>query len=168
MKYRFSISVDFKFGFKLIWRVLNLGYMMIYFHVVTIKRNKFQNPPQPFNTKFIIIHAIYETNFKITTSNFKCKIYKGCRVLSTVGEKKIGPCMFKGFGAHVDEYPFPYFTAAAAIGLTIEDVDLFVKRIKKVFVHFDKKLNNSNNNNNENNKNNDNMTITKANQLKNE
>ena len=39
---------------------------------------------------------------------------------------------FRGFGAHSSEYPCNYLTAAAAIGMTQNDVDTFIKRLDKV------------------------------------
>lgn len=39
---------------------------------------------------------------------------------------------FRGFGAHCDDYPCNYLTAAAAIGITKADVDSFIKRLDKV------------------------------------
>eukprot|EP01136_Pigoraptor_vietnamica_P011233 Opistho-1_new@3591 len=38
---------------------------------------------------------------------------------------------FAGFGAHYDEYPTPYLTAAAALGITREDIDTFVDRLDR-------------------------------------
>lgn len=39
---------------------------------------------------------------------------------------------FRGFGSHCNNYPCNYLTAAAAVGITKADVDLFVKRLDKV------------------------------------
>ena len=39
---------------------------------------------------------------------------------------------FLNFGAHFDHYPCDYLTAAAAIGMTTDDVDLFISRLDKV------------------------------------
>ena len=46
--------------------------------------------------------------------------------------KTIGSHAFPNYGAHSDIYPTAYLTAAAAIGMTKEDVDLFCKRLDKV------------------------------------
>lgn len=40
---------------------------------------------------------------------------------------------FTGFGAHHSDYPCSYMTAAAAVGITKDDVDLFIRRLDKVF-----------------------------------
>ena len=39
---------------------------------------------------------------------------------------------FSSFGAHCNEYGTPYLTAAAAIGMTSRDIDLFISRLDKV------------------------------------
>ncbi len=39
---------------------------------------------------------------------------------------------FKGFGAHTNDYHCNYLTAAAALGMTRQDVDSFMKRLDKV------------------------------------
>ncbi|XP_002741399.1 O-phosphoseryl-tRNA(Sec) selenium transferase-like [Saccoglossus kowalevskii] len=39
---------------------------------------------------------------------------------------------FNNYGAHTNRYPCTYLTAAAAIGMTKDDVDMFVKRLDKV------------------------------------
>ena len=57
--------------------------------------------------------------------------------------KEVSNYTFQGFGAHHNSYPCTYLTAAAAIGMTTQDVDLFIKRLDKVFVKSkikDKKL----------------------------
>ena len=56
----------------------------------------------------------------------------GARVVSRDTTKEIGGVKFKGFGAHVDEYPHDYMTAAASIGMQSEDINLFMKRLKAV------------------------------------
>lgn len=51
-------------------------------------------------------------------------------------EKTIGRYQFIGWGAHYSNYPCSYLTAAAAIGATRRDVDLFLKRLEKNFKDF--------------------------------
>ena len=46
---------------------------------------------------------------------------------------------FINYGAHCDNLPadnLPYFTAAAAIGQTTEEIDIFIKRLDNAFDHF--------------------------------
>ena len=62
-----------------------------------------------------------------------------CRVVAPGSGKTIGPHTFANWGAHHDSYPCAYFTAAAAIGMRKEEVDVFAERLEKVFVKFRKK-----------------------------
>lgn len=59
-----------------------------------------------------------------------------CRVVAPGAGKVIGPHTFTNWGAHCDFYPCAYFTAAAAIGMRREEVDLFIKRLDKTFSKF--------------------------------
>lgn len=61
------------------------------------------------------------------------------RVVSPGAEKVIGPHTFANWGSHCDTYPCAYFTAAAAIGMNKEEVDIFAKRLDKVFTNFKRK-----------------------------
>jgi len=56
----------------------------------------------------------------------------GTRVVTGKEEKIIGGVHFHGWGAHTASSPSAYLTAAAAIGSTLQDVRLFVKRVDKV------------------------------------
>ena len=56
----------------------------------------------------------------------------GTRVLTGKDVKKIEGYEFKSWGSHSDDMDIPYLTAAAAIGMTKSDVELFVKRLDKV------------------------------------
>ncbi len=47
---------------------------------------------------------------------------------------KVSGCDLIGFGSHCSKYPVPYFTAAAALGLTRSDVDVFIKKLFKIYV----------------------------------
>ena len=51
----------------------------------------------------------------------------------------VGGVKFQGFGASHEAYPTPYFTAAAALGTTREEVDVFCARLAKCFADFRKK-----------------------------
>ncbi|EGD76656.1 hypothetical protein PTSG_08006 [Salpingoeca rosetta] len=68
----------------------------------------------------------------------------GTRVVSTTATKEVAGITFKGYGAHVDEYPVPYMTAAAAVGLTEDevDVDVFIDRLRTVVKTVMKKASN--------------------------
>lgn len=60
----------------------------------------------------------------------------GTRVVTPFDEKNIGGYTFTGWGAHFNKYPCSYLTAAAAIGTTKQDIDLFLKRLDKTFKQF--------------------------------
>ncbi|XP_064602411.1 LOW QUALITY PROTEIN: O-phosphoseryl-tRNA(Sec) selenium transferase-like [Liolophura sinensis] len=60
------------------------------------------------------------------------RFVSGTRVIASGGtESVIGGRTFRNFGAHYDNYPCPYLTAAAAVGMTTEDVDNFISRLDK-------------------------------------
>ncbi|EEB13174.1 UGA suppressor tRNA-associated protein, putative [Pediculus humanus corporis] len=56
----------------------------------------------------------------------------GTRVITGNDIKDVAGCKFEGWGAHNSNYPTPYLTAAAALGIRKSDVDLFVHRLDKV------------------------------------
>lgn len=53
-------------------------------------------------------------------------------------EKTIGKYRFIGWGSHHKRYPVSYLTAAAAIGITKPEIDLFLSRLDKAFKTFKK------------------------------
>ncbi|XP_061525402.1 O-phosphoseryl-tRNA(Sec) selenium transferase isoform X3 [Phycodurus eques] len=53
------------------------------------------------------------------------------RVVPLDKEQTIGGHAFRGFMSHSESYPCPYLNAAAAVGVTREDVALCVKRLDK-------------------------------------
>ncbi|XP_055338380.1 O-phosphoseryl-tRNA(Sec) selenium transferase-like isoform X2 [Paramacrobiotus metropolitanus] len=55
----------------------------------------------------------------------------GARVLVPDSVQKIEGYEFVGFGAHYQNYPAPYLTLAAAIGLRKEEIDLVLHRLEK-------------------------------------
>ena len=61
------------------------------------------------------------------------------RVVAPGAQKTIGPHTFTNWGAHYDAYPSAYFTAAAAIGMKREEVDIFAKKLDKTFMKFKRK-----------------------------
>jgi O-phospho-L-seryl-tRNASec:L-selenocysteinyl-tRNA synthase len=64
----------------------------------------------------------------------------GTRVVAPGVRQTIGGVTFDGWGASCSAYPAgPYFTAAAAIGTTTEDVDRFCAKLKSAFKDFRKK-----------------------------
>jgi len=48
-------------------------------------------------------------------------------------QQEVAGYNFSGFGAHYSSYPCSYLTAAAALGVTKEDIDSFIRRLDKSF-----------------------------------
>lgn len=76
--------------------------------------------------------------FKLTDADitrFGAMLYtrgvSGARCVGHHNKKSIGEYTFENYGGHSDNYPYAYFTAAAAIGICKEDVDTFIERIQK-------------------------------------
>ena len=63
-------------------------------------------------------------------------LYFNIRVVAMGSEKTIGPHRFVNWGSHSNDYPCAYFTAAAAIGMTREEIDTYIKKLDKVFTKF--------------------------------
>ncbi|XP_077598407.1 O-phosphoseryl-tRNA(Sec) selenium transferase isoform X2 [Stigmatopora nigra] len=55
----------------------------------------------------------------------------GARVVPLDKEQTIGGHTFRGFMSHSEAYPCPYLNAAAAVGITRQDVALCMKRLDK-------------------------------------
>ena len=53
--------------------------------------------------------------------------------------KSVAGIDFVGYGAHFNSYPVPYLTAACAVGMTRDDVDIFIKRLRKTIADHSKK-----------------------------
>ena len=58
------------------------------------------------------------------------------RVVPPDSTKDINGHVFTGWGAHAQNYRCAYLTAAAAIGMSKEDVDIFLKRLDKCLAKF--------------------------------
>lgn len=59
-------------------------------------------------------------------------------VTRTGKDTAISGLTFHNFGAHHDNYPCSYMTAAAAVGMTKKDVDTFTSRLDQVLKKFKK------------------------------
>ena len=55
-----------------------------------------------------------------------------CRVVTPNASQEVAGHHFVGFGAHHCDYPCSYLTAAAAVGITKQDVDGFIRRLDSV------------------------------------
>ena len=58
------------------------------------------------------------------------------RVVAPGKNNTVSGIQFINYGSHSNEYPCAYMTAAAAIGMTKNDVDLFITRLDKVMTKF--------------------------------
>ncbi|CAG0893252.1 unnamed protein product, partial [Cyprideis torosa] len=63
----------------------------------------------------------------------------GARVVSGREEKTVAGVKFQGWGAHCDTYPVAYLTAAAGLGMTLEEVEIFLKRLDKCLTQLKEK-----------------------------
>eukprot|EP01125_Pyxidicula_operculata_P010066 TRINITY_DN3312_c0_g1_i1.p1 TRINITY_DN3312_c0_g1~~TRINITY_DN3312_c0_g1_i1.p1 ORF type:complete len:358 (+),score=69.82 TRINITY_DN3312_c0_g1_i1:672-1745(+) len=64
----------------------------------------------------------------------------GIRVVVPGVDKSIDGVKFKGHGGNHDNYPVPYFTIAASIGLTKDEVDICISRVRKTLLEYKKQL----------------------------
>ena len=80
-------------------------------------------------------------DIKMLGSMLFTRCVSGTRVLVPgTAAKSIAGFEFRGFGTHCDAYPAPYLTAAAAIGMKREEVDLFIVRLGKAMAEFEERL----------------------------
>lgn len=64
----------------------------------------------------------------------------GYRVVAPGCTKTIGSYTFTNWGSHSNEYPCTYLTAAAAIGMTCDEINTFCERLDKTLTKFKKKF----------------------------
>lgn len=62
------------------------------------------------------------------------------RVIASGSCKEIGPHVFANWGAHYDHMPFAYLTAAAAVGMSRQEVTSFLTRLDKALCLWKKKF----------------------------
>ncbi|KAF1333507.1 O-phosphoseryl-trna selenium transferase, partial [Globisporangium splendens] len=68
----------------------------------------------------------------------------GTRVVSCLDSKTIGGYTFQSYGAHSDHFPAPYLTVACAIGMTKDEVDALVAKLRKTIHEWRTKHNHTN------------------------
>lgn len=67
------------------------------------------------------------------------RLISGCRIVApTTKTKEVSGIHFVNYGAHSNEYPVAYFTAACALGATEADADIFFKRLDKTLKEWKK------------------------------
>lgn len=57
----------------------------------------------------------------------------GARAVSSQSSICINGVEFRGWGAHCEDYPTSYLTAGVGIGMTKDEIDVFIQRLDKVF-----------------------------------
>ena len=63
----------------------------------------------------------------------------GCRIIPKSNSiTSINGVDFISWGAHISNYPISYFTAACSIGMTENDIYLFIDRLEKTWKKFEK------------------------------
>lgn len=82
---------------------------------------------------FLNLHREYFLYYIHGFNNFAMVTY---RVVAPGNNSEINGYRFQNFGAHSNVYPTAYLTAAAAIGMTKTDVDVFITRLEKVLKKF--------------------------------
>lgn len=98
-------------------------------------------PPHPRLTSIqpIILNLTCKI-FGLTTP-ILCKIEKlEFRVVPKGDSQTVEGHKFEGFGSHCNGYPCSYLNAAAAIGMRMEEVDLFAERLDKCLDRLKKDL----------------------------
>ena len=65
----------------------------------------------------------------------------GTRIVNKNDTKSINGHEFRGWGASTSNFKSIYFTAACSIGLEESEIDVFLRRLKKIFNEFKKKRN---------------------------
>jgi O-phosphoseryl-tRNA(Sec) selenium transferase, SepSecS len=85
-----------------------------------------------------MIYASRNTLISIVNLHLLCSriLCVCCAVYSVVArntQQEVAGYHFSGFGAHSSAYPCTYLTAAAALGITKDDVDSFIRRLDKSF-----------------------------------
>uniref|UniRef100_A0A383VZ09 O-phosphoseryl-tRNA(Sec) selenium transferase n=1 Tax=Tetradesmus obliquus TaxID=3088 RepID=A0A383VZ09_TETOB len=63
----------------------------------------------------------------------------GTRVLTCGKQQDVAGITFADYGCHISGYPHPYMTAAAALGTTKADVDVFVVRLLRAYKELQEK-----------------------------
>ena len=56
----------------------------------------------------------------------------GARVVTCSGSKTVGKITLEKWGSHSNEYPTPYITFAAAMGMTENDVEVLVEKFGQI------------------------------------
>lgn len=61
------------------------------------------------------------------------------RTIAKGKKQEVAGYPFVGYGSHCNDYPHHYLTAAAAIGSTKADIEIFIQKLKSVYVELQSK-----------------------------
>jgi len=65
------------------------------------------------------------------------RLISGCRICAPSDKpKKVAGIDFINYGSHHNAYPVPYFTVACALGITENDIQLFLSRLDKTLTEW--------------------------------
>lgn len=82
------------------------------------------------------LHRIWQANWLQLLHllcSVMCRNVSGTRVLTSGKQQTIAGITFQDYGTHITGYPHPYMNAAAAIGGSKQEVDVFLGRLVKAY-----------------------------------
>lgn len=104
--------------------------MLTFFGAMLFSRGvsgtRYLNCPSDAVHTLVLAHK-WLTSLLLTTYN---------RVVSCFDSKAIGGYTFESYGAHFDHFPVAYLTFACAIGMTKEEIDQLVKKLRKTIAEW--------------------------------
>ncbi|GAB6019326.1 hypothetical protein CHUAL_000920 [Chamberlinius hualienensis] len=101
---------------------------------VAVKHNErlLHTPNNPISLAISLTKDCDKKGFTQLGSMLFTRYVSGTRVVPVDEIKTVAGFTFQGYGSHTNNYPSSYLTAAASIGATTGDIDLFIKRLDKV------------------------------------
>ncbi|XP_055548376.1 O-phosphoseryl-tRNA(Sec) selenium transferase isoform X2 [Wyeomyia smithii] len=75
----------------------------------------------------------FDSNADMLGSMLHLRGITGCRVVNSKDCKTIAGHSFQAWGAHCDFASVPYLTASAAIGVSRDEIDTFLEKLRRVF-----------------------------------
>ncbi len=76
----------------------------------------------------------------VINSSLSISLLYESRIVDPSTNNTIHGFQFKGYGAHIDDYPFPYLTASCTIGIEKEEILVFIDRLQKALTSFVKSI----------------------------
>ncbi|XP_063694910.1 O-phosphoseryl-tRNA(Sec) selenium transferase-like [Bolinopsis microptera] len=93
-----------------------------------------ETPNNQISLAFTLTPSNYKENCKLTEIGSKLftRNVTGARVVTCSGSKTVGKITLQKWGSHSNNYPTPYITFAAAVGMTEADVDKLVDKFGQI------------------------------------